>query len=115
MQDNREQAAKIWLLVALLNASRFAIAELHPHQMKHKDKTRLLTLKANIENYLVLLQAGTAKAEKDKFEDAVFENVAGISELFSMIAQMPPQFIGKFVEMSKNTALEAIKIDKPID
>jgi hypothetical protein len=106
MSDRR--AAQFWLLVALLNGCRFAIAELEPHKMQHLQKMRFNALKTNIDNFLNNMQASANKEDKQLLESMSFENVGAMAELTCMIAQLPPQVVDWYIEQCKRLTFAAV-------
>jgi hypothetical protein len=109
MTTPEQQQAQIWMLIALLNGTRFAIAELEPHKMRHQQKMRFINLKDNVDNFLKNFQSVAPKKDNEAINSATFDNVAALAELTCLIAQMPPQLMDEFIERCKDAAMQTVE------
>lgn len=96
-----EMTAKIWLLVSVLNASRFAIAEMEPKKMSHTMKKRFNDLEVAVNLFLNSFKSAAPKAEADILDATSFDTVAALAELICMVVQCPTSQIDWYVEECK--------------
>lgn len=89
-QMNDYDAMNILLLVTALNLSLFSIAELNPQKMGQVNKSRYMNLRAQLKNFLTVMQANSTPELRQKLEDNTFESVGSIAELVAMVTQIHP-------------------------
>lgn len=102
-------AAKIYLLLTMLNGTMYAIAELEPEKMKGHNKLKFQILRTNIRSFMHnVSQRATAK-DKDVLNEYTFGNVGLMAEVFAMLSHVPEnqmewitQEINKLVIQSLN-------------
>lgn len=84
-----ELTIKIWLLVSVLNASRFAIAEMEPKKMSFTMKKRYNDLETAINLFLNSFKSTAPEAERELLDSTSFDTVGALAELICMVVQCP--------------------------
>jgi hypothetical protein len=94
-------AATLHLLIVSINTARLCLAELG------ENNRETIALRTAIERFLVFGKDALGKKKFENLQDANFENVALIAELFPMLAMCPPdkteQIIKGIEEIILNT------------
>jgi hypothetical protein len=102
-------AAKIYLLLTMLNGTLYAINELEPDKMKFHNKLKFKTLRGNVKNFMMSISQKAASEDRRVLNEYTFDNVGLMAEVFAMLAHVPEsqmewitQEINKLVIQSLN-------------
>lgn len=82
-------AAKIYLLLTMLNGTLYAINELEPDKMKFHNKFKFKNLRSNIRNFMTSISQRATAKDKDVLNDYTFGNVGLMAEVFAILAHVP--------------------------
>lgn len=96
-----ELTAKIWLLVGVLNASRFAIAEMEPKKMSFAMKKRFNDLEVAVNLFLNSFKSAAPQAEREILDATSFDTVGTLAELMCMVVQCPLDQLDWYLEECK--------------
>jgi hypothetical protein len=92
-------AATLHLLIVSINTARLCLAELG------ENNRETIALRSAIERFLVFGKHALGKQKFERLQDANFENVALIAELFPMLAMCPPDKTEEIIRQIENVIL----------
>lgn len=82
-------AAKIYLLLTMLNGTMYAIAELEPEKMRGHTKLKFQNLRTVVRNFMTSISRQATAKDKDVLNEYTFGNVGLMAEVFAILSHVP--------------------------
>jgi hypothetical protein len=82
-------AAKIYLLLTMLNGTMYAIAELEPEKMRGHTKLKFQNLRTVVRNFMTSISKQATAKDKDVLNEYTFGNVGLMAEVFAILSHVP--------------------------
>lgn len=102
-------AAKIYLLLTMLNGTLYAITELEPTKMKGANKMKFLTLRTVVRNFMTSISRQATASDKEELHKYTFDNVALMAEIFAMLAHVPENQMEWISEEINKLVIQSLK------
>lgn len=102
-------AAKIYLLLTMLNGTLYAITELEPTKMKGNTKMKFLNLRTVVKNFMTSISRQATKEDKELLHRYTFDNVGLMAEMFSILAHVPENQMEWISEEINKLVIQSLK------